>query len=106
MPSACIARPCRANHVVTRQFAARGRRPRRGFTDEVFITTRIANVANDGGDSDSTGSLTGRILGTALGAEVIPARGLADLELRDVLERMASDLLAIRTETLDGLSHR
>lgn len=63
-------------------------------------------AVNHGGDSDTTASLVGQMLGTASGAEVIPARwcrrrGLADLELREVIERMAADLIAVRNETLD-----
>ncbi len=59
-------------------------------------------AVNHSGDSDSTGSMTGQILGTAWGAEVIPARWLDALELRDVIERMADDLLAVRNGTLDA----
>lgn len=59
-------------------------------------------AVNHGGDSDTTASLVGQLLGTALGAEVIPARWLADLELRGVIERMAMDLVAVRNETLDA----
>lgn len=59
-------------------------------------------AVNHSGDSDSTASLTGHLLGTSLGHEVIPARWLADLELRDVTERMADDLVAVRNETFDA----
>lgn len=59
-------------------------------------------AVNHSGDSDSTGSMTGQILGTAWGAEVIPARWLADLELRDVIDRVGDDLVAVRSETLDA----
>jgi ADP-ribosylglycohydrolase len=59
-------------------------------------------AVNHGGASNSTGSMTGQILGTAMGAEVIPARWLNDdLELRDEIERMAADLVAVRTDALD-----
>lgn len=47
-----------------------------------------------GGDSDSTGSITGNLLGAALGVEALPARWLEQLELRDVTDRIASDLYA------------
>lgn len=57
-------------------------------------------AVNHGGDSDTTASLVGQMLGTASGAEVIPARWLADLELRGAIERMATDLVAVRNETL------
>ena len=59
-------------------------------------------AVNHSGDSDSTGSMTGQILGTAWGAEVIPARWLDAVELRDVIERMVDDLLAVRNGTLDA----
>ena len=44
------------------------------------------------GDSDSTGSLTGQLLGTLHGVEVIPDRWLEKLELRDVIDTVAGDL--------------
>jgi ADP-ribosylglycohydrolase len=48
-----------------------------------------------GGDSDSTGSLTGNLLGALHGVEALPGAWLADLELRDVIERVGSELGAI-----------
>jgi len=47
-----------------------------------------------GGDSDSTGSLVGDLLGAMHGESVLPVAWLADLELRDVIEQMALDLHA------------
>jgi ADP-ribosylglycohydrolase len=47
---------------------------------------------NHSGDSDSTGAIAGNILGTALGVQAIPERWLAVLELRNVIEQMATDL--------------
>ena len=38
------------------------------------------------GDSDSTGSITGQILGARYGAGVIPQRWLDRLELREVID--------------------
>lgn len=52
-------------------------------------------AVNHGGDSDSTGSLTGQLLGVLLGAHAIPARWLAELELRSVIEALADDLVAV-----------
>jgi ADP-ribosylglycohydrolase len=46
------------------------------------------------GDSDSTGSLTGNLLGAVLGTEALPAEWLSHLELKDLVERVALDLLA------------
>ena len=44
------------------------------------------------GDSDSTGSLTGNLLGAMPGTARPPAPWLDALELRDVIERVADDL--------------
>ncbi len=51
----------------------------------------IAAVNHDG-DSDSTGAVTGNILGAALGAGAIPEKFLERLELRDVITELADDL--------------
>lgn len=49
-------------------------------------------AVNHGGDSDSTGAITGNILGTALGVDAIPTTLLVDLEGRDVIDWVARDL--------------
>ena len=49
-------------------------------------------AVNHGGDSDSTGALTGNILGALCGVQSIPARWLEQLELRETLESIATDL--------------
>ncbi|MEI9937862.1 MAG: ADP-ribosylglycohydrolase family protein [Pseudomonadota bacterium] len=54
---------------------------------------RIA--VNHGGDSDSTGSLTGQLLGTLWGIECIPLRWLDQVELRDIIEELARDLVGV-----------
>ncbi len=48
-------------------------------------------AVNHSGDSDSTGSITGQILGAIHGPGVIPEEWLGPLELRDVIERLAAD---------------
>jgi ADP-ribosylglycohydrolase len=53
------------------------------------------------GDSDSTGSMVGQLLGAAWGEEAIPARWLRELELRDVVEQIADDVAAVRAGSLD-----
>lgn len=50
-------------------------------------------AVNHGGDSDSTGAIAGTLLGAALGVAAIPERWLANVELRDVIERVADDLV-------------
>lgn len=49
-------------------------------------------AVNHSGDSDSTGSIAGNILGAALGSAAIPPAWLAQLELRTVIEQVADDL--------------
>jgi ADP-ribosylglycohydrolase len=56
-----------------------------------FEQAMIAAV-NHGGDSDSTGAVTGNILGAAVGYETIPQFFKDDLELHDVILHMADDL--------------
>ncbi len=46
-------------------------------------------AVNHSGDSDSTGSICGNILGARDGVAVIPSSWLSVLELRDVIERLA-----------------
>ncbi|MEI6514044.1 MAG: ADP-ribosylglycohydrolase family protein [bacterium] len=45
-------------------------------------------AVNHSGDSDSTGAITGNILGTLWGQQSIPDEYLQDLELRSVIEQM------------------
>ena len=49
-------------------------------------------AVNHSGDSDSTGAITGNLLGLLLGIDAIPARWLEGLELRDDIEAVATDL--------------
>ena len=56
-----------------------------------FEKAIIASV-NHGGDSDSTGAVTGNILGAAIGYEAIPEHFKADLQLHDVILHVADDL--------------
>ena len=58
------------------------------FTDAVVL------AVNHSGDSDSTGSIAGNLLGAALGERAIDAHWLEPLELRDVITEIADDLYA------------
>lgn len=49
-------------------------------------------AANHAGDSDSTGSITGNILGALWGRQTLPERWLEPLELRAEIEEVALDL--------------
>jgi ADP-ribosylglycohydrolase len=51
-------------------------------------------AVNHSGDSDSTGAITGNLLGLMLGIDAIPAKWLEPLELREEIEAVAHDLYA------------
>ncbi len=49
-------------------------------------------AVNHSGDSDSTGAITGKILGALHGAETIPNYWLERLELKEAIAEIAKDL--------------
>ena len=51
-------------------------------------------AVNHSGDSDSTGAITGNILGALLGYEALPAAWLDGLEFRDTIETLCRDFTA------------
>ena len=53
-------------------------------------------AVNHDGDSDSTGSIVGNLLGTMHGVNAIPAEWLEPLELREVISELAEDLYAFK----------
>ncbi len=58
--------------------------------DDLARGVRLA--VNHSGDSDSTGSITGNIMGALLGEGAIPVEWLNRLELHDVVRQMGEDL--------------
>lgn len=52
----------------------------------------VTAAVNHGGDSDSTGAVTGNILGALLGYEAIEEKWKSNLELADVILELADDL--------------
>jgi ADP-ribosylglycohydrolase len=62
-----------------------------GSSPEAVAAALWRSVAH-GGDSDSTGSLTGNLLGAMHGLAALPPRWLDDLELRPIVERLARDM--------------
>ena len=60
------------------------------FPDDLRHAVLLA--VNHSGDSDSTGAITGNILGALLGADAIPPAWLDRLELREEIETLATDL--------------
>ncbi len=61
------------------------------YNDNIAECLRAA--VNHSGDSDSTGSIAGNIIGAHLGMKSIPESFLKDLELRDVIEDKADQIL-------------
>jgi ADP-ribosylglycohydrolase len=52
----------------------------------------VLMAVNHSGDCDSTGAITGNLLGLMLGIDAIPAKWLNGLELRAEIEALAGDL--------------
>ncbi len=52
----------------------------------------VCAAVSHGGDSDSTGAVTGNILGAVLGMDAIPKKYTERLELCDVIQEIANDL--------------
>ncbi|XAS66062.1 ADP-ribosylglycohydrolase family protein [Micrococcaceae bacterium Sec5.7] len=57
----------------------------------------IALAVNHSGDSDSTGSIAGNVLGAYYGEECLPAAWLEALEAPDVIRGMADQLVGVTT---------
>jgi len=49
-------------------------------------------AVNHSGDSDSTGSLAGNLLGVQYGMETVPDDWLSGLEMKDMITEVPSDL--------------
>jgi ADP-ribosylglycohydrolase len=58
----------------------------------------IRIAVNHTGDSDSTGAITGNILGALWGKSAIPQEFLKHLELRDIIKEMANDLQTLNED--------
>ena len=63
-----------------------------GHSVKTDFEKAITASVNHSGDSDSTGAVTGNILGAYLGLSAIPQKFLDKLELRDVIMEIADDL--------------
>jgi ADP-ribosylglycohydrolase len=62
------------------------------FRHPTDAVSALRTAVNHGGDSDSTGSIAGNLIGTLLGAEAFPEDWIWLLELSDVITHMAADL--------------
>jgi ADP-ribosylglycohydrolase len=56
------------------------------------FASAVRLAVNHGGDSDSTGAITGNLLGASLGEEAIPTAWRDAVEIRAEIERMADEL--------------
>lgn len=65
------------------------------FRDGVLL------AVNHDGDSDSTGAITGNLLGATHGLNSIPSAWLESLELREVITELANDLYACKDWAID-----
>ena len=61
----------------------------------------LTAAVNHSGDSDSTGAITGNILGAYLGLDAVPRKFTEDLELKDVILEVADDLYRAACGTVD-----
>ena len=50
------------------------------------FTKAVCSAVNHDGDSDSTGAITGNIMGTLLGESAIPEKYLENLELYELIQ--------------------
>lgn len=66
-------------------------------------TPREALIAavNHSGDSDSTGAICGNLVGAAFGIDALPEEWVAEVELTDVLDVLATDLAQCRSADFD-----
>jgi ADP-ribosylglycohydrolase len=64
----------------------------------------MANAVNHSGDSDSTGSITGNLLGAALGVDWLDVTLLGELEARSVIEQVGGDLYEAFVDGGNGIA--
>jgi ADP-ribosylglycohydrolase len=71
------------------------------------VTQALWRAAAHAGDSDSTASIAGQLIGAARGASALPSSWIAELELADLIERVACDLhaAAIQGRVLDAADY-
>ncbi len=56
----------------------------------------IRMAVNHGGDSDSTGSICGNLIGAAYGIEIIPPSWIEQLELAELIDEVARDMVLVQ----------
>lgn len=73
------------------------------MSDDFASGVRMA--VNHDGDSDTTGSLVGQMLGAMHGEESIPAHWLRDIEAQELISKMSDDLCAYPEWNLENSTH-
>jgi ADP-ribosylglycohydrolase len=68
---------------------------------EVGVEGALALAVTHSGDSDSTGSVCGNLLGAQHGTEALPPAWVSSVEGRETIERLAADCAAARHGRLD-----
>ena len=63
-------------------------------------------AANLGDDADTTAAVFGQLGGAFYGVDAIPAKWLAKLAMRELIEQMADDLLALSAQKLKPMTAR
>jgi hypothetical protein len=82
---------------------SRDHRERRLYVALAADDLREAIIAavNHSGDSDSIGAITGYIVGAAYGAALLQATWAQQVELRDVIEALATDFAGLLEGDVD-----
>lgn len=65
-----------------------------GGPSELAVADALWRAVAHDGDSDSTGSITGNLIGAMFGRECLPKAWVGEVELRDLIETVAGDLYA------------
>lgn len=65
-------------------------------------TKALILAVNHSGDSDSTGCITGQILGTMHGVEALPREWIEQVELREVIGQLGEDLALLAEGPFDA----
>lgn len=74
-----------------------------GFNPEAHFRAAVALAVNHSGDSDSTGSIAGNILGAHYGEACLPSQWLEALEAPELIRGMAEQLCSVTGASATGV---
>lgn len=63
-------------------------------------------AVNHSGDSDSTGSICGNLMGAAFGMKIVPEDWLEQLEVREVIDQVAVDMVDVQVSDAESFEER